>query len=215
MRKAIAIASLFLCIFVAASCSKPGAPVNADDKTLLVSPAGNTAPTRATGSGKAVVSAIDDVTTNSGGQTKSPLPPPTGFVNDFADVIDAKTKKGLETSLKKLRTESDIEFAVVTVDTTGEQSSVDYAMAVARGWGVGSKNKDGGGLLLLIAIRDRKWELRWTHSLEDDLQDGIREELARRMTGLFLQHKYSEGIANGVKAVMLRLEGHRPAALPK
>jgi uncharacterized membrane protein YgcG len=205
MRNFIIITSLFLSLFVSAACSKSSGPIGGDDEKALVSPAGNIASTAAAGSGKAATSAIDDVPSNTNAQpaTRSPLPPRTGFVNDYADVIDARTKRMLETSLRKLRTDSKIEFAVVTVDTTGEQSSVDYAMAVARGWGVGSK--DSGGLILLIAIKDRKWELRWTHSLEDKLQN-IQEELARQMTGLFRQLRYSEGIANGVKAVMLRLE---------
>lgn len=33
----------------------------------------------------------------------SPLPPSTGFVNDFAGVIDASTKQQLETKLKNLK----------------------------------------------------------------------------------------------------------------
>src|SRR2546423_11788645 len=90
--------------------------------------------------------------------TQSPLPQPTGFVNDYANVLDAATKTRLETILKNLRDEHDIEFAVVTVPTTGDQDIFDYTLAVARGWGIGSKESDQAGLILLVAVNDRKYQ---------------------------------------------------------
>src|ERR1043166_8224250 len=45
---------------------------------------------------------------------QSPLPAPTGYVNDYADVIDSATKQRLETILTNLKEQQNIEFAVVT-----------------------------------------------------------------------------------------------------
>src|SRR5438094_110938 len=80
---------------------------------------------------------------------QSPLPPPNGYVNDYAGVIDAATKKRLETVLENLKTRADIEFAVVTVKTTGNTDIYDYTLAVARGWGIGSPEGEKNGLILL------------------------------------------------------------------
>src|SRR5438093_12974978 len=49
---------------------------------------------------------------------QSPLPQPTGYVNDYAGVVDSATKQQLETTLGKLDRQQQIQFAVVTVDTT-------------------------------------------------------------------------------------------------
>ena len=60
------------------------------------------------------------VTVGAQAQTaQSPLPQPTGYVNDFAGVIDGETKNRLEAVLENLKKRADIEFAVVTVKTTG------------------------------------------------------------------------------------------------
>jgi len=85
-------------------------------------------------------------------QTVSPLPPPTGYVNDYAGVIDAATKQRMEAILTALKQEADIEFAVATVKTTGDQNIFDYSLAVARGWGIGSKEADQGLLLLHLGM---------------------------------------------------------------
>jgi uncharacterized protein len=160
-------------------------------------------------SGDASSVAIDDPVNEATPQVKSPLPAPTGFVNDYAKVLDATTKTRLEATLNDLKKKAEIEFAVVTVETTGGQSSFDYTMAVARGWGVGSKTQDGGGLILLVAVKDRKWEFRWSRRLQAVLEEGMVEELERRMTAPFRQGKYAEGISSGVEAVIKRLDERR------
>src|ERR1700680_858196 len=81
----------------------------------------------------------------------SPLPPPNPFryVVDNAGVIDSATNQRMEKILRALKESGDIEFAVVTVKTTGDQDIFDYSLAVARGWGIGSSEGEKNGLLLL------------------------------------------------------------------
>lgn len=190
------------------ACSKSVNPISACENRAPVSPSTNSISTALFGSGATVTSSAIDNTAQEE-QVKSPLPPPKGFVNDYAKVIDGQTKNKLEATLKKLKQRAGIDFAVVTVDTTNEQSSFDYAMAVARGWGIGANNPDGGGIILLIAVKDHKWELRWTHSLEADLQDNIKDKLERKMVSQFPHQKYSEGIASGVELVISNLAERR------
>ena len=110
----------------------------------------------------------------------SPLPPPTGFVNDYAGVIDAATKQQLEAKLKNLKdtTNPPVEIAVAVVKTTGERDIFDYSLAVARGWKIGSKDDDNPSALLLIAIDDRKYFTQVSKDLEDELPDGTRRQPA-------------------------------------
>ena len=58
---------------------------------------------------------------------QSPLTQPTGYVNDYAGVVDSATKARLETTLGNLDRQQQIQFAVVTIDTTGGQEIFDYS----------------------------------------------------------------------------------------
>lgn len=107
-------------------------------------------------------------------QPKRLLPPPTGFVNDYQNVFTPEAKQELESVLTELKNKADIEFVVVTIETTGAQSIFDYSLALIREWGVGSKaNSNGGGLLLLLALKDRNWRIQVSRSLEKDLPNEV------------------------------------------
>jgi len=100
------------------------------------------------------------------GQSPIPLPVPFTPVVDYAHVINPETRKQLESIYVNLKQRADIEFAVVTVDTTGDQDIFEYSLAVARGWGVGSKGGEKAGFLLLVAIKDRKYFTQVSDHLE-------------------------------------------------
>ncbi|HJQ70576.1 MAG TPA: TPM domain-containing protein [Blastocatellia bacterium] len=137
----------------------------------------------------------------------SPLPPPTGFVNDYSNVLDGDTKNRLETTLARLRERSNIEFAVALVYTTGGQPLNDYSLAVARGWKIGPK--DSGGLLLLVVVKDHQWRIEVSRSLENDLPNDVALELGRLMNEPFRQQQFGEGITKCVAAIIKRLAERR------
>ena len=142
------------------------------------------------------------VIVSAAGQTaQSPLPPPTGYVNDYAKVIDQETKQQLETTLTNLDQQQQIQFAVVTVDTTGGQEIFDYALAVARGWGIGSKDTQKPSLLLLAAIKDHKYFTQVSRHLEGDLPDGLVGQIQREhLVPAFKAGEYGRGLADTVNA---------------
>jgi uncharacterized protein len=140
-------------------------------------------------------------------KVQSPLPAPTGFVNDYANVFDANEKRRLESLLTDLRDNSRIEFAVVTIKTTNGQPIFDYSLAVARGWGIGPKDTSiGGGLLLLLAVEDRQWRLQVSRSLEKDLPDDVCKELGDQSVELYRQGHYDQGIVKYVNSIIQRLQ---------
>src|SRR5437660_81141 len=130
---------------------------------------------------------------------QSPLPKPTGYVNDYAGVIDSATKEQLETTLRNLDRQQQIQFAVVTIDTTGGQDIFDYSLAVARGWGIGSKDTTKPSLLLLVAIKDRKYFTQVSRHLEGDLPDGLVGQIQReRLVPAFKAGDYGKGLADTI-----------------
>lgn len=129
------------------------------------------------------------------GQAQSPLPQPTGYVNDYANVVDAATKERLETTLGNLDRQQQIQFAVVTVDSTNGQDIFDYSLGVARGWGIGAKDATKPSLLLLVAIKDRKYFTQVSRHLEGDLPDGLVGQIQReQLVPAFKAGKYGEGL---------------------
>src|SRR5947209_7884703 len=132
---------------------------------------------------------------------QSPLPKPTGYVNDYAGVVDSATKERLETTLGNLDRQQQIQFSVVTVDTTGGREIFDYSLAVARGWGIGSKDAQKPSLLLLVAIKDRKYFTQVSRHLEGDLPDGLVGQIQReRLVPAFRAGEYGRGLADTVNA---------------
>ena len=141
---------------------------------------------------------------------ESPLPPPEGFVNDFAEVIDARTESLLEAKFERLKQSARIEFAVVTVETTGAQDIFDYSLAVGRGWGIGPPaGEEGGGLLLLFAVKDRKWRLQVSRSLEADIPDDVAAEIGTVMRDSLRAGRYDEAATKYADGLIKRLAERR------
>jgi uncharacterized protein len=142
-------------------------------------------------------------------QSPVTLPTPTGFVNDFAAVLDSGTKQLLETRLTqfKQRTNPSVEIAVVVVDTTGDRPIFDYSLQIAREWKIGSKEGDNPSALLLVAIKDRKYFTQVSRDLEDELPDGVAGQIQRQyLVPEFKQGNYSKGIADTIDAYIRTIE---------
>ncbi|MFL6466850.1 MAG: TPM domain-containing protein [Pyrinomonadaceae bacterium] len=137
----------------------------------------------------------------------SPLPSPTGNVNDYAGVIDAGTKQQLEEKLKAFKENTTVEIAVAIVRTTGDREIFDYSLAVARGWKIGSKADDNPSALLFIAIDDRKYFTQISRDLEDELPDALAGNLQRQfLVPEFKKGNYAKGISDTVDAYIRTIE---------
>jgi uncharacterized protein len=142
--------------------------------------------------------------------TQSPLPAPTGYVNDYGHVVDDTTKSRLETTLVNLDREQQIQFAVVTIDSTNGRDIFDYSLDVARGWGLGSKDTSKPSLLLLVAIKDRKYQTQVSRHLEGDLPDGLVGQMQREyLVPAFRGGQYGKGLADTVNAYIAEVARKR------
>ncbi len=140
---------------------------------------------------------------------ESPLPAPTGMVNDYANIIEDGTQAQIEQKLRdfKAKTNPSVEISVVTVKTTGDRPIFDYSLAVARGWKIGSKDDDNPSALLIVAVDDRKYFTQISKDLEDELTDGISGQLQRQyLVPAFKQANYTKGINDTVDAYIKTIE---------
>jgi len=135
-----------------------------------------------------------------------PLPIPFNPLVDNANVIDADSRNRLEAIFENLKTKANIEFAVLTVPTTGDLDIFDYSLAVARGWGIGSKDGERNGFLLVVAVQDRKYFTQVSRHLEGDLPDGLTGQIQReQLVPAFRRGEYGKGILNTVQAYVATL----------
>ena len=139
-----------------------------------------------------------------------PLPVPFNPIVDNAHVMDSEARQRLEQIYRDLKERGNIEFAVLTVDTTGGQDIFDFSLAVARGWGIGAKDSDKAGFLLVVAIQDRKYFTQVSRHIETDLPDGVVGQIQRqRLVPQFRQQNYSKGIRDTIEAYVATLGAKR------
>src|SRR2546427_332068 len=67
------------------------------------------------------------------------LPPPRGYVNDFAGVLDSTSISRIEAMIAEVRAKSRGEIAVVTLADIGDRAASDVALQIGRQWGVGAR----------------------------------------------------------------------------
>jgi uncharacterized protein len=121
------------------------------------------------------------------------LPSPQGYVSDYAGVIEASRKAGIESLLSQVRSQTGIEMAVVTVTSLQGLQVDDYANQLFRKWGIGGK-KENNGLLILVAPNERKWRVEVGYGLEGELPDGFVGEVGRQMVPYFRAQNYGGGL---------------------
>ena len=77
-------------------------------------------------------------------------------VVDDADLLTENEEKSLENQIKAITDEYDFDVVLVTADTLGGKSPMEYADDYYDYNGYGA-NKDCDGVLLLVSMEDRDW----------------------------------------------------------
>ncbi len=137
------------------------------------------------------------------------LPVPTGYVSDFANVLDQTARAELERKLENLNRQGNIDFALAFVEETAGREIFDYSLDLARCWGIGTRNPDGAGVLLLVAVKDRKWHIQITTALEKVLTNADVYEIGDKMIPDFKQGQFAAGVNKSVDAMINTLATRR------
>lgn len=132
-------------------------------------------------------------------QTTQKLPPRTGHINDFASVVNERTRQQLENVLSNLKLKTGIEFDVVTVQSTEGQDISDFSLQIARDWNIATRTSLKKSLLLVVAVDEKLSFTRFSKSVQIDLPEGVLGELGQRMRPLIDAGRFSEGLSAGVQ----------------
>ena len=126
---------------------------------------------------------------------------PQGYVSDFAGILSDPERQRIYALCVDLERKTGAQMAVVTVASTSPDTIEQYAVRLFEKWGIGQKGKDNG-VLLLVAVRDRKVRIEVGYGLEGVLTDALSKSIIERfMVPAFRQEMYAQGISVGAAAV--------------
>ncbi len=130
------------------------------------------------------------------------LPDVRAYVTDETGTLSAGEIKSLEATLKEFDRTTSTQLVVVIIASTGGTPVEKVAFEVARGRGIGQKDKNNGALLF-IAKNDRKVRIEVGYGLEGVLPDILAGRIIRNeIVPRFREGNYYGGIVAGVDAIM-------------
>ena len=145
------------------------------------------------------------------------LPPElTRPVNDFASVMDAASEAEIERRILTLKSTTGDVVVVAAIDTFAPYADIrEYAVKMFEnsGRGIGAKGKDNG-LLVLLAVKDRRVWVEVGYDLEQFITDGYAGEVSRNdMTPHFQRGEFGPGLLAGTTRIIGRIAQGRGVTL--
>jgi uncharacterized protein len=123
------------------------------------------------------------------------LPKPTGFINDYAGVLSAQIIQQLETIANELKNKTQAEVTVAVITSLEGDSVENYANILAEKWGVGGT--ENRGVLILLAIDDRRMRIEIGYGLEPVIPDGLAGQVREEMRPALVNTDYNRAVAIG------------------
>jgi uncharacterized protein len=153
-----------------------------------------------------------------GTATAQPPPPVlTDTVNDFAQVVDASSRAELDRRIRALKGATGDVLIVATVRTFQPYGSIEeYAVKMFEngGRGIGDKGKDNG-MLLLVAVDDRKVKFEIGYDLDGIIPDGYAGETIREaIAPAFRRGEYGQGLLAAATRLINRIGEQRGVVIP-
>ncbi|MBN1381166.1 MAG: TPM domain-containing protein [Deltaproteobacteria bacterium] len=130
-----------------------------------------------------------------------PRPLDNVAVNDFAGVIQPQEQTVMENLAREVWEKTGTAVVVATLETIGDNDPADYANKLYKQWGIGKKEVDKG-VLIFLAVKERKIRIEVGYGVEGILPDGLAGEiLDKYVLPLLKAGDYSKGMQNAVIAV--------------
>ena len=140
--------------------------------------------------------------TLSGALIAQNFPSPKGYVSDFANVITPETESRIAAIASAIEKATTAEIAVVTVPNLGPYGSIEeYSIELATAWGIGKEGKDNG-MLLILALEERKTRIEVGYGLEGAFPDGMTGRIMdKSMVPYFKNNDFSTGFLKAVEGI--------------
>ena len=101
----------------------------------------------------------------------TPSPTASFYVNDSAGVLSSAQEAKMLSAAEALAKQTGAQVVVLTVTSLDGKAIEEYALEIARDWGIGDKDEDNG-VLILLSTGDREIRVEVGYGLEGCLPDG-------------------------------------------
>jgi uncharacterized protein len=123
-------------------------------------------------------------------------------VNDYANILSADTKNMLNGALNRLWNSRGSQVAVLTVDSLAGLTIEEALIKVADQWKLGDAKKDNG-VLLMIAMQEKRIRIEAGQGLEGDLPDArARRIIDEVMMPLMKEGRKDDAVLLAVDAIL-------------
>ena len=129
------------------------------------------------------------------------LPKPTGYVSDFAHVLSPEAITRLDRICSQLdHSQANAQVAIVTVHSLEGEDAADYASRLEDKWHMGKKGSDRG-VLILLAVNDRKRRIDVGYGLEGILPDGKVGDIGREMVPYLRANDFDGAVTTALRRI--------------
>ncbi len=140
---------------------------------------------------------------------------PNKLVNDYTGTLSASEIQQLEQKLVAFDDSTSIQVAIAVLKSVGEYDINDYALQLGRSWGVGTKGKDNG-VMIVVALGDRKIAIQTGYGVEGVLPDMYtRRIIENDIKPYFKTANYYKGLDAGTDAIIALSKGEYKNDRPK
>lgn len=142
------------------------------------------------------------------------IPKFTAPVVDAAGAVPDDVEQAVNAALLDYQRRTGNQVAVAVVKDTGRLPIEDYAIDLARAWGVGQEGQDNG-VVLVIDVGDRRLRIEVGRGLEGELTDLQSGRIIReRIVPLLRTEDVGGAVAQGTDAIRAELGDPEVGALP-
>lgn len=135
------------------------------------------------------------------GESFRQLPDLNQPIIDQVQILSEADKNQLEQTIRKLYEQGKAQIGIVIVPTTGQEGIFDFAMRTAQAWKLGSEKQDNG-LLIAVAVNDRKLHIATGYGLEGVIPDIVASRIIReKITPYFKTAEYGQGLIAGINEI--------------
>lgn len=126
---------------------------------------------------------------------------PADYVSDFARVLSPQAIARIDALCSQLdHSAANAQVAVVTVNTLDGQDPAEWANDLENKWKMGKKGSDRG-VLVLLAVQDRKRRIDVGYGLEGILNDARLGDIGREMVPYLRQQDYDTAVLTAVRQI--------------
>lgn len=140
---------------------------------------------------------------------------PTTLVNDYTGTLSTAQKQQLESKLVAFDDSTSNQISIAIIKSVGEYDINEYALGLGRSWGVGGAKKNNG-VMIVVALGDRKIAIQTGYGLEGALPDIITKRIIENeIKPGFKSGDYYAGLDAGTTAIIKYTKGEYKSDGPK